>query len=76
MNRIICISREYGSGGHEAAKRIAGHLASSIFITAPAEFRAGRKQRAFPGMESKKMEAKIRMADLIAESFGKMKEGL
>lgn len=204
MNRIICISREYGSGGHEAAKRIAslldipcldkqlmecviqtsglpkeilekaeekarnpflytsvyagdnlelygmapseivyelerryileqaekgdcvivgrcaeeilkgtGHQVASIFITAPFEFRAGRKQKEFPGMDSKKLEAKIRkvdrqrksyyeyhtgkdwgipyhydaclnsasigigrIADLIAESFGKMKEGL
>lgn len=26
MSRIICISREYGSGGHETAKRTAGLL--------------------------------------------------
>lgn len=26
MNRIICISREYGSGGHEIAEKAAGML--------------------------------------------------
>ena len=31
MNRIITISREFGSGGHEVAKRLADRLGVSFF---------------------------------------------